>query len=533
MKAPSALKARSTAQGPETAATQPMGEPLETELKLRLPPGAVAAVRRAASLGAVRSRTARFDAIYLDTPDRLLQNNGMALRLRREGDRWMQTLKLSAPVQGGLSARPEWEGPARIRRGEPRFDPSQLQETPLPALLVRHRAQRKLRAVFRTRFTRTLWQVEFRGSRIEVALDRGHIEAHRGDRAVRAPISELELELKAGRAADLLALAGRLVGRGAQALALVPLVRSKAERGYRLAEGAEPAVTKASARGFVEQLRADLSSAAALRAIVAHGLHVLLANTEELRVSRDPEFVHQARVSLRRMRSALRLFDRRHADFPAALSSELRWIGRSLGEARDADVFESSSLPALLADLPQGLRPQARGLRGRARRRRGQAHHAVLADLGSARFARLALSLQAWTLTPPPKGRSLQRFAPRALARAQARLFEAARFFAALTPERRHRVRILAKRLRYALDALSVTLPQEATGIYVSKLSELQDVLGELNDGAVALGMLDGLDASSDLVGWIRTNLDARNAAKLEEVEHRLLDLRQVALPQT
>jgi hypothetical protein len=45
--------------------------------------------------------------------------------------------------------------------------------------------------------------------------------------------------------------------------------------------------------------------------------------------------------------------------------------------------------------------------------------------------------------------------------------------------------------------------------------------------------MLDGLDASSDLVGWIRTNLDARNAAKLEEVEHRLFDLRQVALPQT
>lgn len=510
-----------------------MGEPLETELKLRLPPGAVAAVRRAASLRAVPSRTARFDAIYLDTPDRLLQQNGMALRLRREGDRWMQTLKLAAPVQGGLSARPEWEGPARIRRGEPRFDPVQLQETPLPALLLRHRAQRRLRAVFRTRFTRTLWQVEFRESRIEVALDRGHIEAHRGSRGVRAPISELELELKSGRAADLLALAGRLVGRGAQALALVPLVRSKAERGYRLAVGAEPAVTKASARGFVEWLRAEMSSGAALRAIMAHGLHVLLANTEELRVSPDPEFVHQARVALRRMRSALRLLDRKHADFPAALSSELRWIGRRLGEARDSDVFESSSLPVLLADVPPGLRSQARRLQGRARRHREQAHRAVLADLGSARFARLVLSLQAWTLTPPPKGRSLQRFAPRALDRAQARLFEAARFFAALTPERRHRVRILAKRLRYALDALSVTLPQEATGVYVNKLAELQDVLGELNDGAVALGMLDSLDASSQLVGWIRTNLDARNAAKLEEVERRLFDLRQVALPWT
>ena len=60
-----------------------------------------------------------------------------------------------------------------------------------------------------------------------------------------------------------------------------------------------------------------MSSGAALRAILSHGLSVLLANTEALHEGRDPEFVHQARVALRRMRSALRLLDRKHGTSPS------------------------------------------------------------------------------------------------------------------------------------------------------------------------------------------------------------------------
>jgi inorganic triphosphatase YgiF len=470
-----------------------MGTPLETELKLRVPESAGEALRRAAELRSASLRTVQLDATYFDTASGLLQQNGMALRLRHIGRDWVQTLKAAAAGRGGLSTRPEWEAPATLRHGVPRIDLSRLRDTPLPALLARHRATRKLVPVFRTRFARTLWEIEFKASRIEIALDRGRIETKVAGRRVVEPIAELELELKEGRPEDLVALALRLAGRGTRGLALVPLVRSKAERGHRLAAGAPPAPTKASARGFVDQLKRDMSCGAALRAIMAHGLSVLLANTEVLHDAHDPEFVHQARVALRRMRSALRLLDRRHTDFPESLAKELRWVGQTLGAARDWDVLIESTLPAIVTATPAARRARMRALLGRARRRRDQEHGKAVAALSSARFARLVLRLQAWTLTPAPKGRRLARIAPRVLARAHARLFDAAQFFAALSPERRHRVRILAKRLRYSLDVVSVALPVEVTERYVEALAELQDVLGELNDATVAQAFLGEL----------------------------------------
>ncbi len=89
-------------------------------------------------------------------------------------------------------------------------------------------------------------------------------------------------------------------------------------------------------------LAADQSAGTALRVIMAHGLSVLLANTEAMQRSPDDEYIHQARVALRRMRSALRLLDRKHDDFPQALAEELRWVGTVLGAARDADVLRTA-----------------------------------------------------------------------------------------------------------------------------------------------------------------------------------------------
>jgi inorganic triphosphatase YgiF len=508
-----------------------MDSPRETELKLRLPAGADRALRDAAVLRSAAPRTLQLDATYFDTPTRLLQANGMALRLRRVGRDWVQTLKAAAVVTGGLSSRPEWEAPATLRQGVPRIDLRQLRETPLPALLAQHRATRALVPVFRTRFTRTLWEVDFRSSRIEIALDRGRIEATVGRKRAVERIAELELELKDGRAEGLLALALRLAGRGPHGLALVPMVRSKAERGHRLASGTAPRPTKASARGFVDHLEPNMSSGAALRAILSHGLSVLLANTEALHEGRDPEFVHQARVALRRMRSALRLLDRKHKDFPEPLANELRWVGQTLGAARDWDVLVESTLPAMVTAAPAALRARMRTLHKRALRRRDQEHRKAVAALSSARFARLALSLQAWTMTPAPKGGRLARRAPKVLARAHARLFDAAQFFAALSPQRRHRVRILAKRLRYALDVMSVALPAEPTERYVKALAELQDVLGELNDLAVARLHARRLDAMKELRQFGRLWISGRERKLIRNAEERLTQLGAFAQP--
>jgi len=495
--------------------------PREIELKLFLPDGAEVALAAAPLLREAKPRRVQLDATYFDTPDWLLQKHGMALRLRRAGRQWVQTLKAAESARGGLSARPEWESPARLVRGTPRIDFTQLAETPLPALLARHRAQAKLQPLFRVRVRRTLWEIEFRGGRIEVATDRGHIEAVCRGRRVPVPVAEIELELKDGRPEDLTAAALRLTGRGKTGLALVPMLSGKAERGYRLVSGKPVPPTKAAARGFVAALEGDMTSGAALRAIVAHGLDVLLANTAALRDVHALEYVHQARVALRRMRSAVRLLDRKHDDFPEALALELRWAARLLGTARDADVLVTQTLPRLLADAPLKLRRDAKPLLGQAAAQRAAARDRVLAALATARFARLALRLQAWTMSRPIKGRTLRQLAPRVLSRARKRLFDEAKEFVSLSTDERHRVRILAKRLRYALDVLSVALSREATERYIDALAELQDLLGELNDDAVARVALHEFPAAT---------ATAALSARLEVAERRAAEAAQPTL---
>ena len=240
--------------------------------------------------------------------------------------------------------RGEWETPARMRGGRPHVNLAALADTPLPALLAGRRGIRALVPVFRTRFTRDVRTLTRGRSLIEVAIDRGRIETVNARQRRYEELSEVEFELKQGQAEDLCALALRLIGRGRHALPLVPLPLSKAERGYLLADDQKAAPLKAAARGFVAALAADQSAGTALRAIMAHGLSVLLANTEAMQRGPDDEYVHQARVALRRMRSALRLLDRKHEDFPEALADELRWVGRLLGAARDWDVLDDSDV---------------------------------------------------------------------------------------------------------------------------------------------------------------------------------------------
>ena len=132
------------------------------------------------------------------------------------------------------------------------------------------------------------------------------------------------------------------------------------------------------------------------------------------------------------------MLDRKHKDFPEALADELRWVGTALGAARDADVLAHRTLPALLAATPTAQRDALSTLVARADMRRDASHAAVVATLRRPRYAQLTLRLQAWTLSAPPDGRTLHQLAARTLDNAHRRLFDQARFFAALPPESRH-----------------------------------------------------------------------------------------------
>lgn len=153
-------------------------------------------------------------AIYYDTPDGQLRNSGFGLRVRRTGDRRIQTLKSALGADGG---RDEWEWPV-------------AGDTPDPALLSGTPAALPAGAVLKGRFTvtvtRTARLVTEGEARIEIALDDGEVTA--GDHL--QSFLELELELLSGPVEALHHLADRLRGQ----VALIPSTITKAERGFRL-----------------------------------------------------------------------------------------------------------------------------------------------------------------------------------------------------------------------------------------------------------------------------------------------------------
>ncbi|MDR1854170.1 MAG: CYTH domain-containing protein [Azoarcus sp.] len=199
---------------------------LEIELKLSFAATALPAVL-AHPLIADAPRVGEpevLDSTYYDTPTHALQARRMALRLRRQGETTVRTVKCDAPSRDGLAARPEWEIP-----WQGQFEFSDIDDPAAAAALAA--AKNQLQPVFRTRFRRDTRVIEPRaGARILVMIDTGAVEAGEASE----PICELELELAAGEAGDLVRLAAELRA----ALPLTPANVSKAARGYRLAASA-------------------------------------------------------------------------------------------------------------------------------------------------------------------------------------------------------------------------------------------------------------------------------------------------------
>jgi len=209
---------------------------IEREIKLALPHDQVdAALRFFTARAGEAGHDVRLENVYFDTPALMLAKAKSALRLRRTPDGWLQTFKTAGAANNGLHERHEWEMPVagaaleveRIigeceRSGE---------RTVADAL---RNAESQLIALFRTDFTRTLWTLDTGNAKVEAAVDQGEIVADVNGGTRRAPIREIELELKSGDEAALHALAAELA---AMLPGLAPDDISKAQRGYRLREG--------------------------------------------------------------------------------------------------------------------------------------------------------------------------------------------------------------------------------------------------------------------------------------------------------
>ena len=205
---------------------------MEREIKLALAADQIdAATRWFVARTGTAGRPIALANIYFDTPALTLARSKSALRLRHTPDGWLQTFKTAGNASAGMHSRHEWEMPVA---GEQLEIDALLHACDEPTVAAALRgAAPDLIELFRTNFTRTLWQVAHNGATVEAAIDQGDVIAKVDGKTRRAPILEVELELKSGDEAALHALADEL---RAKVPGLAPDDVSKAQRGYRLRE---------------------------------------------------------------------------------------------------------------------------------------------------------------------------------------------------------------------------------------------------------------------------------------------------------
>lgn len=491
--------------------------PVETELKLRIAPGAAAAIARHPAVAAVRrgrARTVRLVSTYYDTDDGALARAGIAVRLRRDGRRWIQAIKgpAAAPPAGGLAARVEFEWPVAGRA----LDPLRFATTPYRRALGRAERQ-GLTPRFTTDVARTTIPLAFADSTMaHLSIDAGEVRTDDGGPLVRAPVHEIEIELEAGDPLRLYELAHALA-------ADVPLAfegASKAERGYALRRPPVPVPVRAEDAVLPEPCTAAEAFAAFIRASLAQ----IERNADGVVTGDDPEWIHQMRIGVRRLRACLSLARRAMAP-PAVepLRVELRWLAQSLGPARDLDVFATATLPAFAAAVRRGGRadPLAASLARLAARvaaRRREAQAVARAAVASPRFVRLVLAAAALATAPvaaaphghdgkPRLAAPARQFARPLLRRRHRALAALGENLAHATPEARHAARLAAKQLRYATEFFAPLFARKRAKSYRKALAALQEELGLWNDAAVAArlaGELAGAQApaAAAFSGW-------------------------------
>ncbi|MBV9152490.1 MAG: CHAD domain-containing protein, partial [Alphaproteobacteria bacterium] len=447
-----------------------------------LDPAHAGDLRRHPLLADAEASTKEQCSTYFDTKKNVLRKAGYSLRVRRSGGKYVQTVKRTSNG-AGLFDRPEWE--TSVDNAEPNAEA--VAATPLGEIIGADRIS-KLLPVVESRVDRTVWHLDHQKSKVELVLDEGTIRGGEEER----PLHEVEIELKKGDPDAVLDLARKL----AESVPLRLGVLSKAERGFALAEGRLDKVSKAAP----VQVDAQMDVAAGFAAIVNACLRHFRLNERLVAGRREAEALHQARVAMRRLRSAFSLFRPAIRDSHyETLREELRWFTGTLGDARNLDVF-------LARGGGEGVEIDREALRAA----REKAYDHVIEALESQRFRDLMLELVVWLEAGEWRGRRKARaplpdFAEARLDRLWRKVRGGGREIASLDEEARHRLRIEVKKLRYAVEFLaglyrSAALTQKR---FATALEGMQESLGHLNDIATGrellarLGLADGKDEAA------------------------------------
>lgn len=435
-------------------------------------------------------------SVYFDTPKSKLRRNGWVLRVRQVDGRFVQTIKRSGaspiPVE-----RDEWE--EEVSALKP--DPKAIAKSPL-AELVKARQFRQLEPICRCDVDRSTRLISSGKGSFELTYDEGLVEA----RDACEPIHEIELELKDGELGSLLASARKIVSRAPVKIG----VMAKSERGFALAERKPSAPAKATP----VVLDANMSVAEGFATVAAGCLKHFRMNEPLLIAERDAEALHQLRVSVRRLRSAIWLFRPAIRDNKlTGFQDQLRKFTRELGAARNIDV--------ILATLP--LNDPARGHLEDDRKR---IYTKIIRKLDSRGFRLFIFDLFAWVQSGKWRvGKKacgpLMQFAIRRLDRLWLSIERRSNQIGRLSDGERHKLRIDTKKMRYAVEFLAEPFRRLADDRtkFVNAAENIQDRLGELNDLATRQELL---------FAWSQPSASKTRSRHLRSAKRHFAKLRDV-----
>lgn len=483
---------------------------IEFELKLEIPAHRLDAVLMAVREGGASAK--RLRARYFDTQEDALAAAGIVVRLRKEGRVWVQTAKCAGegPVArlehnvtiGALPAE------ATPEVSLPRHADTPVGKRIAKALNVKSLVQAPaLLPRFETDVQRLTRTVNYRHSVIELALDRGQVRAD----IRRAALCEIEFELVKGHPADAVRLARRWLLTHGLWLSTI----SKSAKGRRLAAGLPfgPATEAA-----VPRLRRDGDGGSIVAAVIGTCLEQVLGNASEVAAgSVEAEHVHQLRVGVRRLRSALRELRALAPSPEPAWEAPMVEVFRALGLHRDRGHLQASTQPQLEAQgapaVDLGLPPDPPDLEAAVRSPVFQA-----ALLGLLEFTQSAHADDAVAASP---GKAQKTVSAR-LRKLHAQVTGDGNRFQQLEPQRQHRVRKRLKRLRYVAELVAPLFPARKGRDFLAAIKPVQDALGLYNDELMALEAYRSL-AERDTAAWFGVGwLTARRAANAAQCQREL-----------
>lgn len=438
---------------------------LERELKLNASPGFRLPDLFVRGLETVKGPWCYLEAVYFDTEDLRLTRWGCGLRYRtNEG--W--TVKLPPLEDQDLQQRLEVGFAGR------------WDEVPdLAAALVRVYARRApLRQIARIRTVRKpLSLVDGRGIVVAEIVD-DDVSTYVG-RGPAGRFREVEIELFEGADPELLGeIVSHLQAEGiGSTTRLSKLGRALGTKALQAPDVVPVDLSDQPATGEV------------VRAAFARSVHRFMVHMPAVQLGRDPEALHQARVATRRLRSDLRTFGPLLDEhWVSPLREELRWLGSALGTVRDIDVL-TLRLVGTSGQLPGADRYPLHVLMTMLEAERKQHRALLLESMSHKRFLelcdRMVEAANAPQLLPGSDDASRESL----LELVRVPFDQLSQTILELPAEPAdadlHRIRIRAKRVRYAAEAVAPVIGKKAVR-FAAAAATLQDTLGELQDAAVA-----------------------------------------------